>query len=44
MSKVDRSRLVLIDFNIPEFTPGQHRAEDTMDICHNMALLAVCRI
>jgi hypothetical protein len=46
MSEVDRPSLVVIDFNIPAFTPGRHRVYPTLDASQNIlvALFAVCRI
>jgi hypothetical protein len=39
VSEADHLRLVFIDFNIPEFTPGRHSVEPTQDLALNVASL-----
>jgi hypothetical protein len=41
MSEVHRPRLFFIDSNIPAFTPGLHKVQDTLDLSENVALLPV---
>jgi hypothetical protein len=42
--EIDRLSLVLIDFNIPAFTPGCRRVKPTLEFSYYVTLLAVCRI